>query len=110
MRDVENNLFSKIEENNSIEEIRDWLEENIEKNIDFYSANNNKKTVMMVAAGLKPEKRAMEMCGLLLVYGGKEQICTYRRENESWITPIHDARDAGNEDVAKMLLGQIFSD
>ena len=106
MRNIENDLFSAIEKNASFETIKELLE----MNVNFYAKNENNKTAIMLAAGLKPEERAMEICELLLAYGGKEQICTYRKENENFITPFHDARDVGNEEVAKMLLGQIFSD
>jgi ankyrin repeat protein len=100
----ENLLFCAIEKNGSIEMIEDLLK----TQINLYATNENGRTPMMLAARIKPQKRAIEICELLINSGGKVQICTFREENNNPITPIYEAEAVGNQEVAEFLLNQIF--
>jgi hypothetical protein len=64
----------------------------------------------MLAARIKPQERAIEISNLLINYGGKVQICTFRQENEQYISSVQEAQEVGNEQTAMFLLGQIFND
>jgi uncharacterized membrane protein YgaE (UPF0421/DUF939 family) len=103
----EHSLFDAIENNESIETIEDLLKNN---NIDFRATNQDNRTPIMLAARIKPQERAIEISNLLINYGGKVQICTFRQENEQYISSVQEAQEVGNEQTAMFLLGQIFND
>ena len=60
-------------------------------------------------------ERIIEICKLLIdsgvfYYNDKAQICTFRQEDDRYISSVEEAQEVGNEQAAMFLLGQIFND
>lgn len=103
---IEDLLFYVIENNYTIATIENLLK----TGINLYATNEDGRTPIMLAASIKPQEHAMELCKLLLEYGDKAQVCTYVTIDDEYITPIQEAKNVGNEEVAMYLLGQLFND
>lgn len=103
---IEDLLFDRIENNYTIAAIESLLK----KGINLYATNKDGITPIMLAASIKPQERAKELCKLLLEYGDKAQVCTYVMIDDEYITPVQEAKNVGNEEVAMYLLGQLFND